>query len=424
MEEPRIMSRNERASKLKRAVTCVNEITSGDFTGVKIIDKYIDKSLDVVRNLLKERFGIEYMIYTRYNYKEIIILCKWISKYSKRAKSLLRFDDLLNNSEFLIRVEPDTFIKVKTGSKIRESKSNINDVLLLDDKIYDGDMQLYFFGKKSYYYYNQVSHLLNRRRNQLCMYKIYGNKNEAFRSIISDLEPRYLSTIFLEDGITSRIISHINNFIDNKSIYENRGIIYKTGILLYGEPGTGKTSLIKALANKYGYNLIIMDMTTFDDISLDTFCASISSDDKKYIIALEDIDCIIANRDNKDIDKDDKKVVNKLLQFLDSNSSPDDVIFIATTNHIELLDPALLREGRFDIRVHIGGIKEPLARKMCKSFDLDNETTDKVINKIKTELGIDLVNDTIRQSQLQTLILKESGLNLRGEVSEEDDEQV
>lgn len=160
-------------------------------------------------------------------------------------------------------------------------------------------------------------------------------------------------------------------------------------------------------------------MTTFDDVSIDALSTSISSDKKKYIIALEDIDCIIANRDNKDIDKDDKKLVNKLLQFLDSNSSPNDVIFIATTNHIELLDPALLRDGRFDLRVCVKGIKEELSRKMCKSFDLDDNTTDKIIDKIKNELMIDLVNDSVRQCQLQSLILKESGLNLHAEIYDE-----
>src|SRR5574344_505998 len=86
-----------------------------------------------------------------------------------------------------------------------------------------------------------------------------------------------------------------------------------------------------------------------------------------------------------------------LLQLLDSNSSPNNVIFIATTNHKEKLDEAILRDGRFDLKVEVGPVLEDAAVEMCKSFGLSDDK----INKILTENTL-----PINQSKLQNLILQ------------------
>ena len=73
-------------------------------------------------------------------------------------------------------------------------------------------------------------------------------------------------------------------------------------------------------------------MGSFDRLDLNTLTSCINCDTSKFIILLEDIDCLYnLDRNSDGIDKDDKKVINKMLQFLDSNNSPRDVIFIATT---------------------------------------------------------------------------------------------
>lgn len=146
---------------LEYTLSSINRFANGN-TGIKIVDKCISDISEKAKMLIKERFGIEMMIYSKYNYKEIVKLNKWFSKYNKRVKSLLSFNNDIVNTEFLVKVEPDTFINVKIGSKIRESKNNINATLLCDsdNKIYDLDMQLYIFGKKAYYYYYHISNLI------------------------------------------------------------------------------------------------------------------------------------------------------------------------------------------------------------------------------------------------------------------------
>lgn len=412
----------------------IDRIAKNNITGIDIIDRSISRGVSKFVKHCKQNLGFEYrIIVDNTPFESINRICKWIATHSEKAHKILATKDdsrvlLLPNNSFFFKCDEATYVTVKTGDEFREmltSNASLASVSLLDTRIKDGDMYIYIFGRKAYKYKRMLDKIISGRNGDtLRMYTIHGDSSEksniSFRSLYQDMEDRDMSTIFMEDGVIEKITSHIDKFLANQDLYKGRGIIYKTGILLYGEPGTGKTSLIKALATKYHRDLILVDMSTFEHIGLETFVHSINIDDRKYIIALEDIDCVIANRENKDIDKDEKKIVNKLLQFLDSNSSPNDVIFIASTNHIELLDEALLREGRFDIRAEINGIHEQKAIEMCKSFNLTNSQINSVFREIKDKYHINISKDTIRQSKLQSVILKHSGMNLKAEVEDED----
>lgn len=415
------------------AMRDIDDLAAGKFSGVRIVDRTISKALVKIKKKVKSHFGIEIKVNAdTINNKNLDLLYEWIGNHSPRAHELLTktaIDDeithrgrLVNNT-FFFKIDQGTYAWIRIGDDYRDliMDDGGKTILLTDEKIKDNDMLIYIFGKKMYQHVRNLNKILtSRENNTLRIYKISGDPNSrsdvAFKSLYQDGDRRELDTIFMEDGVIESITNHIDKYMANKDLYTGRGIIYKTGILLYGEPGTGKTSLIKALASKYGRDLILLDMSTFQSIGLETFVHSVNIDDKKYIIALEDIDCVIADRENENADKDDKKVINMLLQLLDSNSSPNEVIFIASTNHIELLDEALMREGRFDLRVPITGIYEEKAREMCKSFDLNDYQIDEIIDQLYQ-------NDAfpVRQSKLQSIILKHSGMNLRGEVAEEDE---
>ena len=108
------------------------------------------------------------------------------------------------------------------------------------------------------------------------------------------------------------------------------------------------------------------------------------------------------------LSEEEKARLNKLLQFLYSNSSPTNVVFVATTNYPERLDSALTREGRFDLAVNVKGIYYDKAFEMCKSFGFADEKIKRILKEIidDPENDIDLKNKPINQSKLQGIILK------------------
>ncbi len=117
--------------------------------------------------------------------------------------------------------------------------------------------------------------------------------------------------------------------------------------------------MVKGIASYHKRNICQVSVSDMADIDLSVLTVMLDQDADRYIVLFEDIDTLFLNRDDSTVtDKDYNNIINKLLQFLDSNTSPTDVIFIATTNHIERLDKALLRDGRFDLKVKVEGLKK------------------------------------------------------------------
>ena len=155
--------------------------------------------------------------------------------------------------------------------------------------------------------------------------------------------------------------------------------------------------------------MLLIDLNTFDKLDINMLTKCINGDDKTYLVLIEDIDTVFnVNRQQETLEKDDKKVVNKMLQFLDSNSSPNNVIFICTTNHIDKLDEAILRKGRIDKNIYVGPISKETAVTMCKSFDISDESIERILTKFPDSITLENgseSNYTVNQSTLQAEIL-------------------
>lgn len=340
--------------------------------------------VDFVFEEVKGKFGFSLDLNTYQLVKEATkIIKKYDRNFQKHTSN--GKDDVIKNRRFAIKLRDDTYMFVFTGKysvfndKFGQTTGDLN----------SDDMSLYIFGKKSYKYYMEFERAFENITGTLNKYNISGcidgNGEQNFTSIVSDLNTRSMDTLFYEDHVKRSIIEHIDNFINSKEMYVSKSLLYKSGVLLYGDPGTGKTSLSTAIATKYQLQMIIIDMNTFDKLDIGKLTACLNSTpNKSFLILLEDIDTLFSNldRNSNELDKDDKYVVNKLLQLLDSNSSPTNCIFVATTNHIDKLDPAILRDGRFDLKVEVKGISRPVAIDMCKSFELsDSEITDMLANE-------------------------------------------
>jgi chaperone BCS1 len=120
--------------------------------------------------------------------------------------------------------------------------------------------------------------------------------------------------------------------------------------MLYGVPGTGKTSLFKGLATHFGLDMWYIALGDLKDES--NLMGLISEVQPRSMLLLEDIDTVrISHERNQD---GPGITMSSLINALDGVATPHGLISCMTTNHFDVLDPALIRAGRMDLIEEIG----------------------------------------------------------------------
>lgn len=180
------------------------------------------------------------------------------------------------------------------------------------------------------------------------------------------LSPRKKETIIVHGDVVDSIITDALKFMDNREWYDSRGIPYRRGYLFYGAPGCGKTSMVQALAAELQRDICALQLTTIknDDDLID----AMTEVDENCILLLEDIDAAVSNvnkrKEDGTVDKDEsnRKAISlsAILNATDGLTAGSGRILIMTTNHPEKLDPALIRDGRIDMKKEfpLAGIEE------------------------------------------------------------------
>jgi transitional endoplasmic reticulum ATPase len=210
-----------------------------------------------------------------------------------------------------------------------------------------------------------------------------------------------------------KYIKYIDNWVSNIPTYYKRGVPAKLSILMYGKPGTGKSSFYKALA-KY------LDIQDVCCISASYFTDPGNNNlrfGSKYaypvVYALDDIDCVCNSRKN-DKSLKNSQIVSSLLEFLDNPpgcyyKASDGVfypvsIIVATTNYYDDLDEAVKRYGRFDLQIEMTDFDANEAEEMCHLYDL--ALSDIIHEKIKDDF-------TISPAKLQALCVENIDSHLK-----------
>ena len=388
----------------------VREIIKKNAKDSKVSNTIVDIAKTEIYNTMKYSMGVELSIPLGAGAMQYPYLMEFLKEYDTNWKNHatpgIAGGECIRDKQFFIKFRKDTYALIQTGRYLMKDEM---DLFLYggngNNEVYANTfMKIYIFGKKCHAYRTKIEGIVNRTDYSLSCFKISSNKNNSYTSNYQKLLQRKFNTIFFENGVIEDLKDHIDKFLSTKKLYTDRNIIYKTGILLKGEPGTGKTSLANAIASEYGCDLVIINMSQFAELNVEELTSSLNSDDAMYVILLEDIDCVIADREDDKISDADKKTINTLLQFLDSNSSPTNVIFVATTNYPEKLDKAITRKGRFDLTVNVNGIGEERAIDMCKSFELSDDKIKTVLSNMKTHESYN-EKHTYKQSELQAEIL-------------------
>ncbi|KAA0580175.1 AAA family ATPase [Azospirillum sp. B21] len=176
---------------------------------------------------------------------------------------------------------------------------------------------------------------------------------------------RPLSSVFLADGVGEALLEDARTFLAGEAWYSARGIPWRRGYLLYGPPGTGKTSLIRALASELDLDLSIVNLAS-DRLDDQQLCALLGTAPARSVLLFEDIDAVFRDRDAETAGRG--ITFSGLLNAIDGVMSQEGHLLVMTTNHLDRLDPALIRPGRIDRRQEIGlATGEQIAR-MFQAF--------------------------------------------------------
>lgn len=209
----------------------------------------------------------------------------------------------------------------------------------------------------------------------------------------------------IQDGetiINRDLRNHIFQYIDNimslrKINRENTTLPYadlQAGIILYGKPGTGKSSLLKEIAGHYDSTIVYVNPFNINKIDWDEVInENASSNDRSIVFAYEDIDIVCTGRDDPDKKKSkDRSAFQDLLRFIDGSYTNSYAnmgitkIHIATTNHLERLEDALIRPGRFDMKIEmLDFTDDQMVIDLCAKFDI-SEDSDICQNILKSDV--------------------------------------
>jgi chaperone BCS1 len=174
---------------------------------------------------------------------------------------------------------------------------------------------------------------------------------------------RPLSSVILEEGLADALVADVKEFHRTAPWYGKRGIPHRRGYLLYGPPGSGKTSFIQALAGELSHNICVLNLND-RGLSDDRLLHLMTEVPPRSFILLEDVDAVF----NSKRESTYTVTFSGLLNALDGVTSGEERIVLMTTNHIERLDPALIRPGRVDVQVLVGDSTPYQQRRMFKQF--------------------------------------------------------
>jgi len=194
---------------------------------------------------------------------------------------------------------------------------------------------------------------------------------DDFLNALKDINPSAIREIFVEipkiswnevgglAEVKEKLTDSVIMPLKHRDLFESANVKPPKGIMLTGPPGTGKTLLAKALANQSNVNFISIKGAELLSKYVGESEKAVREVFQKAkqvspaIIFFDEMDALAPKRSNGDSNRVSERVVSQLLTELDGIEELVDVFVLASTNRVDMVDPAILRSGRFDMIIEI-----------------------------------------------------------------------
>lgn len=205
-------------------------------------------------------------------------------------------------------------------------------------------------------------------------------------------------SLVLDQGVLDSIFNDTDRFLASRDWYESMSIPWRRGYLLHGSPGSGKSSLVLALASHVKMPVYVVNLAD-PDMSDSRLIEALSDmeTNKPCVLLLEEIDCIFNKRDKADDNSKDSVTFAGLLNALDGLTAPEGRVLMMTTNHFDRLDPALIRPGRADVHLFIDKASSYQIEQMVRRFFVS--VTDSQVASILEKIPSNTISMAFLQEQ-------------------------
>jgi len=336
-----------------------------------------------------------------YNKFEDYIIEKYVSNINS-CELIPKKGDIIfqiNNNDFKDKIidkynDKEVYISFSNGSdKVKNSKEN-NSVKVSNKSVYIESKYINQEELKSY-----VVNICNFEKTYTNILQVWRASIEKFgKSEVVNWEETkcqtnktYQNTI-VSESVNKNFFEDIKWFLENESWFAAKGLPYKRGYILHGPPGTGKTSLIKTIANECNLPVFTLDFETVktnDDLMKLMGELNILSQNRKFILSLEDVDR--SPLFGRGYYNECRVTKDCLLNVLDGIMESYGRIVIMTCNDLSILKsiPAFHRPGRIDKCILITYCDKTQVKRLIKNFydqDLDESLFTNINNLTPADL--------------------------------------